>query len=89
MPRRRARDPTRPIKITIPSSILDAIHAELSETSSRSLWISDACREKLEGAKTLDESTSMELAIVLVNRGAITENMFEMMKDYIRIMEKS
>lgn len=89
MPRRRSKDPTTDIRITIPRSILDAIHDELEPKASRSRWISDACRAKLLGAPTIDDATSLELAVVLVNRGAITENMFHMMKDYIRLREKS
>lgn len=48
MPRRRAKDPTTAISITIPRSLLDEIDEELAPTSSRSLWIATACRMRLE-----------------------------------------
>jgi len=50
MSRKRASDPTTPIKITIPRSVLDAIHDEIGPTSSRSRWISVACEDKLLGS---------------------------------------
>ncbi len=50
MSRKRSSDPTIPIKITIPRSILDGIHDELGPSSSRSAWISVACRDKLLGS---------------------------------------
>ena len=48
MSRRRAKDPTTAISITIPRSLLDEIDEELAPTSSRSLWIATACRMRLE-----------------------------------------
>ena len=89
MSRRRSKDPTTDIRITIPRSVLDAIHDELEPTSSRSRWISNACRDKLLGGTSLDDASSLQLAVVLLNRGAITQNMFEMLKDYIRVTSSS
>ncbi len=48
MSRRRARDPTTAISITLPRSLLDEIDQELAPTSSRSLWIATACRIRLD-----------------------------------------
>ena len=48
MSRRRAKDPTTAISITLPRSLLDEIDQELSPTSSRSLWIATACRMRLD-----------------------------------------
>ena len=88
MSRRRSKDPTTDIRITIPRSVLDAIHDEIEPTASRSRWISDACRDKLLGGRTIDDATSKQLAVVLLNRGAITQNMFDMVRDYISVQEK-
>jgi len=88
MPRRRSKDPTTDIRITIPRSILDAIHDELEPTASRSRWIADACRDKLVGGSTIDDARSIQLATVLLNRGAITRTMYDMCVDYIKIMDK-
>jgi len=91
MPRRRSKDPTTDIRITIPRSILDAIHDELEPTASRSRWIATACRDKLmekSNYQSIDEASSMQLAVLLLNRGAITRNMYDMCVDYIKIMDK-
>ena len=48
MSRRRARDPTIAISITIPRALLDEIEDELTRTTSRSGWIADACRMRLK-----------------------------------------
>jgi len=88
MSRRRSKDPTTDIRITIPRSVLDAIHDEIEPTASRSRWISNACRDKLLGGRTIDDATSKQLAVVLLNRGVITQNMFDMVRDYINVQEK-
>ena len=48
MPRRRSKDPTTAISITLPRSLLDEIDADLRQIDSRSLWIANACRMRLE-----------------------------------------
>lgn len=88
MPRRRSKDPTTSIRITIPQSVLDAIHFDLEPTASRSAWIASACRDKLIGGSTIDDARSIQLATVLLNRGAITRTMYDMCVDYIKIMDK-
>lgn len=47
MSRRRAKDPTTAISITLPRSLLDDIDDNLTRTQSRSAWIADACRVKM------------------------------------------
>jgi len=47
MSRRRAKDPTTAISITLPRSMLDEIDDHLTRTQSRSAWIADACRIKM------------------------------------------
>jgi len=91
MPRRRSKDPTTDIRITIPISVLEGIHQELEPTASRSAWISAACRDKLLDQpkfQSIDDTTSMQLAVLLLNRGAITRTMYDMCVDYIQIMER-
>ena len=48
MPRRRAKDPTTAISITLPRSLLDEIDDKLTRTQSRSAWIASACRSCLD-----------------------------------------
>ena len=43
MSRRRSKDPTKAISITLPLSLLDDIDDKLTRTQSRSAWIANAC----------------------------------------------
>src|SRR6056300_1147516 len=81
MSRRRSKDPTTDIRITIPRSIHDKILDVLEPSASRSAWISAACRDKLmdTGMKVAD-ATNLQLLVALVNRGAITLELFEGLK---------
>ena len=56
MSRRRSKDPTKAISITLPLSLLNKIDDQLTRTSSRSHWIGGACRMRLD-----DSSSSMEI----------------------------
>ena len=47
MSRRRAKDPTTAISITLPRSLLDKIDDKLTRTDSRSAWIARACVNEL------------------------------------------
>lgn len=48
MSRRRSKNPTTAISITLPRALLDEIEDELTRTTSRSGWIANACRMKLK-----------------------------------------
>jgi len=63
MPRRRSKDPTTDIRITIPRSIHDKILDILEPSASRSAWISAACRDKLieSGGLLTSEATAKQL----------------------------
>ena len=47
MSRRRSANPTKAISVTIPELLLRNIDRTLSYEQSRSLWITNACREYL------------------------------------------
>jgi metal-responsive CopG/Arc/MetJ family transcriptional regulator len=47
MSRRRSSNPTKAISVTIPELLLRNIDRTLSYEQSRSLWITNACREYL------------------------------------------
>tara|TARA_B100001093_G_C26707062_1_gene961714 strand:- start:410 stop:565 length:156 start_codon:yes stop_codon:yes gene_type:complete len=49
--RRRAKDPTHKITISIPWSILQAIEAEIGPEKSRSAFITQAIKELLDKSK--------------------------------------
>lgn len=81
MSRRRSKDPTTDIRITIPRSIHDKILDILEPSASRSAWISAACRDKLMQRGTLvADATNLQLLIALFNREAITSELFEALR---------
>ena len=47
MSRRRSKNPTKAISITLPLSLIHVIDDHLTRTQSRSAWIADACRIKI------------------------------------------
>lgn len=88
MPRRRSKDPTTSIRITLPQSVLTRLHEDLTPTASRSAWIAAACRDKLLGSSAIEDASSMKLASVLWQRGAITRTMYDLVADHIKITER-
>ena len=47
MSRRRSKNPTKAISITLPLTLIHEIDDQLTRTSSRSKWIADACAQKI------------------------------------------
>lgn len=89
MPRRRAKDPTTAISITLKRTLLDNIDDELTRIQSRSAWIAGACQDKLDGGGvSLVDAPSVQLLTVILNRGHMTENMYYMVRDYIKLQER-
>jgi metal-responsive CopG/Arc/MetJ family transcriptional regulator len=64
MSRRRAKDPTTAISITLPRSLLDQIDDKLTRTSSRSKWIADACTQRLGAYAAADLDTRVLLSML-------------------------
>lgn len=86
MPRRRSLDPTTAISITLKRTLLDKIDDELTRTSSRSGWIASACEDKLAGGGiVIADAPSIQLLTVILNRGHMTENMYYLVRDYIKL----
>lgn len=77
MSRRRAKDPTDSIRITIPRSIHDKIKQRIGVEESRSAWISSACRRALQGGTMIADASDKQLLVTLLNRGVITPGLFE------------
>ena len=79
MSRRRSSNPTTAISITLPRSLLDQIDDQLTRTQSRSAWIASAARSKLaENRMTVDDADSKQLLAVLVNRGVMSTEAFNL-----------
>ena len=70
MSRRRAKDPTTAISITLTRSILDKIDDSLTRTQSRSAWIASACQNKLNELKTssIGDAPTRQLMAALSSR---------------------
>lgn len=64
MSRRRSKDPTTAISITLTRSILDKIDDSLTRTESRSAWIASACQARLDKNKQIDLTTRQLLAML-------------------------
>lgn len=87
----RRRTGTRyvPITISLQPEMVNDIEAELSRKQSRSEWIASAIEAKLNGEGSPADFPSAQLLAVVLNRGHITENMFEMCRAYAKLAERS
>lgn len=83
MSRRRALDPTRSIRITLQSSVLNGIHELLAIDESRSAWINTACKRFLAAHDgqmpplVVNEATDKQLLAALYARGVITQGLYD------------
>jgi hypothetical protein len=77
MSRRRSADPTKAISITLPQSLLDNIDDQLTRTSSRSLWIATACKNKLQELQTssIAEANTRVLMAALTSRTDVDDSL--------------
>jgi metal-responsive CopG/Arc/MetJ family transcriptional regulator len=77
MSRRRSKDPTTAISITLTRSILDKIDDSLTRTQSRSAWIASACQNKLQELQTssIADANSRVLMAALTSREDIDSSL--------------
>lgn len=61
MPRKRSLDPTKAINITLPLSLLNRVHEQLSHEASRSQWIAGAIRARLDKSQDIQSSSTKQL----------------------------
>lgn len=81
MSRKRSKDPTVGIRITVPRSVLDDLHQELSIGESRSAWIARVMKNQLEASGTIvADASSIQLLTVLFNRGCMNLELYEALK---------
>ena len=80
MSRRRSRNPTKAISITLPERQLHDINDQLEYEQSRSKWISSAIEAKLSGERYIQDASNVELLVLLVNRNAITQETFKVLR---------
>ena len=80
MSRPRSRNPTRAISITLPMRQLRDVDDQLQYEESRSKWISTAIEARLAGERYIQDASNVELLVLLVNRGAISEETFKLLR---------
>lgn len=68
MSRRRAKNPTKAISITVPQDLLDKLDENLRWSQSRSLWITGAIRMRLDNSDELAEADTVRLKVILHSR---------------------
>ena len=91
MSRRRSSDPAIPVSIAIPRSLFTRLNELLSWHSSRSKWVCDAIKSKLNAvnvkSQTIDAMTNSELLFELFYRNAIDEDVYMMLKSKMQVAE--
>lgn len=81
-PRPRSANPHLPKTISLPSSMWIEIDERIGSNGSKSAWIAKAVKEKLEGNTfTVGEATNLQLLTALFNRGAISEDLYQVFRD--------
>ena len=80
MSRPRSRNPTTAISITLPMRQLRDVDDQLQYEESRSKWISTAIEARLAGERYIQDASNVELLVLLVNRGAISEETFKLLR---------
>ena len=84
MSRRRSSDPAIPVSIAIPRSLFTRLNELLSWRSSRSKWVCDAIRSKLDAHsvrhQTLSDMTNGALLFELHIRGCIDDDTYTILK---------
>jgi len=81
MSRRRSLDPHHPITIALPRSLKTRLDELLSYKQSRSRWVCDAIKAKLDAhddeSQVISSLSSHRLAVLLFSRGVIPYEMLE------------
>ena len=86
MSRRRTGKSYVPISISLPASLIEEVEVELGPKDSRSKWIARAIRSKLDDetiSTTIADASTIQLLVVLRNRGLLDEVGFAALKALI------
>ena len=91
MSRRRSSDPAMPVSIAIPRSLFTRLNELLSWRSSRSKWVCDAIRAKLDAhsvrQQTLNDISNGQLLFELQMRQVIDEDTYTILKSNLLAAE--
>ena len=84
MSRRRSLDPHHPITIALPRSLKTRLDELLSYKQSRSKWVCNAIKAKLDAheneSQVISSLSDVRLLVLLFNRGIIEYDMFTLLK---------
>ena len=87
MSRPRSTDKHQPLTISVPGSLMTRLDQELSYKQSRSKWVQQAIRAKLDAHddahQVIASISDKRLLGLLFNRGVIDYAMFEALKEKI------
>lgn len=90
MSRRRSNDPAIPVSIAIPRSLHTRMNELLAYKQSRSKWVCGAIRAKLDahddGRYDIDDINNHRLLAILLNRRAISYELFETLKEGMQVV---
>ena len=90
MSRRRRLDPHHPITIALPRSLKTRLDELLSYKQSRSRWVCDAIKAKLDAhddeSQIISNISSLRLCAILLNRQVISPGMYETLRQVLIAM---
>jgi metal-responsive CopG/Arc/MetJ family transcriptional regulator len=78
--RRRSKNPTKAISITLPLSMIEKIDDELTRTQSRSLWIANACAASLENK---EQEIPLKKLMAMVHARIQAPTLKSLLEEYI------
>ena len=84
MSRRRSTDKHQPLTISVPSSMMSRLDQELSYKQSRSKWVQQAIKAKLDAhedeSQVISSLSDLRLLTIMFNRHVINWEMYEAIK---------
>lgn len=87
MGRRRVRNKSIPMSLSIPLRLVQRMDEEISHRTSRSKWVQHAIREKLDQDIDWSQIETKQLLIILFNRGVITMETLKVMLQSVETEE--
>ena len=87
MSRRRVADKSVPVSVAIPQSLLNRLNTQLDWKQSRSLWVQQAIKAKLDAhddeSQVISSMSSHRLIVILFNRNVINWEMYDLLKSML------
>ena len=91
MSRPRSTDKHQPLTISVPGSLMTRLDQELSYKQSRSKWVQQAIKAKLDAhedeSQVISSLSDLRLITILFNRGVIDWPLWELLKSNLLVEE--